>query len=158
MTAQKQDAHRREVRKVGSRWPVTVAAILAVVALVLVVFVALRRHQNNVVSFSGIPSEVVIESSAGLVVVVPAEGDQVQVSRRATWTLFKPEMSVQVEGGSLVVKADCVGPVVHLRRAVPGLGAEHGCREGHRRGWERADRGHRRPRRCPDVEGERGGQ
>ena len=123
MTAQKQDAHRREVRKVGSRWPVTVAAILAVVALVLVVFVALRRHQNNVVSFSGIPSEVVIESSAGLVVVVPADGDQVQVSRRATWTLFKPEMSVQVVGGSLVVKADCVGPSficdVQYRVSVP---------------------------------------
>jgi Toastrack DUF4097 len=110
--APKQEARRREIGKARSRWPVTVAAILAMIALVLVVFIALRRHQNNVVSFTGVPSQVVIDSSAGLVVVVPADGDQVQVSRRARWVLLKPDMSVQVDGGSLVIKADCVGPSI----------------------------------------------
>jgi hypothetical protein len=100
-----------------------VAAVLAVIALVLVGFVAVRRHQNDVLTFSGSPTQVLVESSAGLVVVVPADGNQVQVSRRAKWTLLKPDMDVDVEGGTLVVKADCVGPSficdVQYRVSVP---------------------------------------
>lgn len=104
------DTRKREVRQAGTRWPVTVAAVLAAVAVVLVVFVALRKSSNDVVSFQGTPSEVVIDSSGGSVVVVPAEGNQVQVSRRARWTMFEPDMDVEQVGGSLVVKADCTGP------------------------------------------------
>ena len=121
--ADTKDARKRDVHKATSRWPVTVAAILAILAVILAVFLVLRRHENDVVSFQGSPTEVVIDSSAGLVIVVPADGNQVQVSRRAKWTLFKPDMSVGVEGGSLVVKADCVGPSficdVQYRVSVP---------------------------------------
>jgi Putative adhesin len=102
-------ASKREVRKVSSRWPVTVAAVLGGVALLLVAYVALRSDQNDVLSFAGVPSEVVVESDAGLVVVVPAEGDDVQVSRRAEWTVAKPDMKVEVVGGSLVIQAHCDG-------------------------------------------------
>jgi hypothetical protein len=100
-----------------------VAAVLAMVAVVLVLFLVLRRHQNDVLTFQGSPTSVVVHSSAGLVVIVPADGNQVQVSRRAKWTLLKPDMSVGVEGGSLVVQADCVGPSficdVQYRVSVP---------------------------------------
>ena len=119
----KADPRKRDVHKTTSRWPVTVAAVLAILAVILALFLVLRRHENDVVSFQGSPTDVVIESSAGLVIVVPADGNQVQVSRRAKWTLFKPDMSVGVEGGSLVVKADCVGPSficdVQYRVSVP---------------------------------------
>jgi len=122
-TATNADTRKREATGERSRWPVTVAAVLAVIALLLVGFVALRKHRNEVFAFSGSPSEVIINSSAGLVVVVPADGDQVQVSRRAKWTLFKPDMDVGLEGGSLVVQADCVGPSficdVQYRVSVP---------------------------------------
>lgn len=123
-SSSQQEARKREVRgKSQSRWPVTVAAILAAVALLLVAFVAARKHQNDVVTFSGSPSQVLIDSSAGLVVVVPAEGNEVQVSRRAKWTLVKPDMDVTVEGGTLIVKADCIGPSficdVEYRVSVP---------------------------------------
>ncbi len=57
-------APRREVRKVSSRWPVTVAAVLGCVALLLVAFVALKSDQNDVLSFAGVPSEVVVQASA----------------------------------------------------------------------------------------------
>ncbi len=64
-----------------------------------------------------------MESDAGLVVVVPAEGDDVQVSRRAEWTVAKPDMKVEVVGGSLVVQAHCDGGTwmceVQHRVAVP---------------------------------------
>lgn len=116
-------APKREVRKVSSRWPVTVAAVLGGVALLLVAYVALRSDQNDVLSFAGLPSEVVVESDAGLVVVVPAEGDDVQVSRRAEWTVAKPDMKVEVVGGSLVIQAHCDGGTwlcdVQHRVAVP---------------------------------------
>ena len=119
----KADARKRDAHKAASRWPVTVAAVLAILAVILAAFLVLRRHENDVVSFQGSPTEVVIDSTAGLVIVVPADGNQVQVSRRAKWTLFKPDMSVAVEGGSLVVKADCVGPSficdVQYRVSVP---------------------------------------
>jgi hypothetical protein len=119
----KGDARKRDVHEATSRWPVTVAAVLAVLAVLLALFLVLRRHQNDVVSFQGSPTEVVVQSSAGLVIVVPSDGNQVQVSRRAKWTLFKPDMSVGVEGGSLVVKADCYGPSficdVQYRVSVP---------------------------------------
>lgn len=123
-SSSQQEARKRDARgKSGSRWPVTVAAVLAVVALLIVAFIALRKHQNDVVTFSGSPTQVLIDSSAGLVVVVPSDGNQVQVSRRAKWTLFKPDMDVGVEGGTLVVKADCVGPSficdVQYRVSVP---------------------------------------
>lgn len=122
-SSSQQEARKQEARKSQSRWPVTVAAILAGLALLLVAFVAARKHQNDVVSFSGSPSQVLIDSSAGLVVVVPADGNQVQVSRRAKWTLVKPDMDVTVEGGTLVVKADCIGPSficdVEYRVSVP---------------------------------------
>jgi hypothetical protein len=122
-SSSQQEARKQEARKSQSRWPVTVAAILAGVALLLVAFVAARKHQNDVVSFSGSPSQVLIDSSAGLVVVVPADGNQVQVSRRAKWTLVKPDMDVTVQGGTLVVKADCIGPSficdVEYRVSVP---------------------------------------
>ncbi len=122
--ASQQEARKRELRqKPRSRWPVTVAAVLAVVALLLVGFVAMRKHQNDVLTFSGSPTQVLVNSSAGLVVVVPADGNQVQVSRRAKWTLLKPDMDVAVEGGTLVVQADCVGPSficdVQYRVSVP---------------------------------------
>jgi hypothetical protein len=118
------EARKPQVRAAsGSRWPVTVAAGLAVVALLLVAFVALRKHRNEVLTFAGTPTQVLVESSAGVVVIVPAEGNQVQVSRRAKWTLFKPDMDVEVDGGTLVVKADCVGPSficeVQYRVSVP---------------------------------------
>ena len=119
----KADARKRDAHKAASRWPVTVAAVLAILAVILAAFLVLRRHENDVVSFQGSPTEVVIDSTAGLVIVVPADGNQVQVSRRAKWTLFKPDMGVAVEGGSLVVKADCVGPSficdVQYRVSVP---------------------------------------
>ena len=102
-------APKREVRKVSSRWPVTVAAVLGGVALLLVAYVALKSDQNDVLSFAGVPSEVVVQSDAGLVVVVPADGDDVQVSRRAEWTVAKPDMKVEVVGGSLVIQAHCDG-------------------------------------------------
>lgn len=100
-------APKREVRQLSSRWPVTVAAILGGVALLLVAVVALRSDQNDVLSFAGVPSEVVIQSNAGLILVVPSEGSDVQVSRRAEWTIKKPAMRVEMSGGSLVVAADC---------------------------------------------------
>ena len=122
--ASQQEARKRELRqKPRSRWPVTVAAVLAVVALLLVGFIALRRHQNDVVTFSGSPTQVLVNNAAGLVIVVPSDGNQVQVSRRAKWTLLKPDMAVEVEGGTLVVQADCVGPSficdVEYRVSVP---------------------------------------
>ncbi len=99
------------------------AAVLAAIAVVLVVFLVLRRHENDAFSFSGTPTDVVIDSSAGLVVIVPAEGNQVQVSQRARWTLFKPDTDVKIEGGSLLISADCIGPSficeVQYRVSVP---------------------------------------
>ena len=148
----KADARERDVHKATSRWPVTVAAVLAILAVVLAVFLVLRRHENDVVSFQGSPTEVVIDSSAGLVIVVPADGNQVQVSRRAKWTLFKPDMSVGVEGGSLVVKADCVGPSFICDVQYRVVGAEHGVSARRRRSGERADRRHRRQGRRADLE------
>jgi Putative adhesin len=102
-------APKREVKKLSSRWPVTVAAVLGGIAFLLVAFVALRQDQNDVLSFAGLPSEVVIQSDAGLVVVVPSEGEDVQVSRRAEWTVAKPDLNVEVVGGTLVVQAHCDG-------------------------------------------------
>jgi hypothetical protein len=64
-----------------------------------------------------------IDSSAGLVVVVPTgEGNQVQVSRRASGR-SSSRHDVTVEGGTLIVKADCIGPSficdVEYRVSVP---------------------------------------
>jgi hypothetical protein len=119
-------ASKREVKKLSSRWPVTVAAILGGIAFILVAFVALRTDQNDVMSFAGVPSEVVVESDAGLVIVVPSEGDDVQISRRAEWTVAKPDLNVEVVGGSLVIQAHCDGgswlcDVQHRVAVPPGV-------------------------------------
>jgi hypothetical protein len=96
-------ASKREVRKVSSRWPVTVAAVFGGVALLLVAYVALRSDQNDVLSFAGVPSEVVVESDAGLSSWCPPRGDDVQVSQRRV-DGRQAGHEVEVVGGSLVIR------------------------------------------------------
>ena len=59
----KGDARKRDVHEATSRWPVTVAAVLAVLAVLLALFLVLRRHQNDVVSFQGSPTDCLLYTS-----------------------------------------------------------------------------------------------